>query len=115
MSKMHDRALYSFDAGEMPEDVLVALLKAGETKAYKFFFWEYCDYVNLLAHTLLPSQEDARGVMQEIMREVWLRRKTSWLKAPLKPFLYREVYRKCRPYFTDNKKPTSFFGRLFRL
>ena len=101
-------------APDMPEDVLVSLMKAGETKAYKYFFWEYCDYVNILTHSLLPGEEQAQVVMQEIMREVWTRRKSSWLKAPLKPLLYREVYRKCRPYL-QGQRSSSLLGRLFRL
>lgn len=114
MSKMKDRAIHPFDVADMPEDVLVSLMKAGETKAYKYFFWEYCDYVNLLTHSLLANQDDARAVMQEIMQDVWTRRKSAYLKAPLKPFLYREVYRKCLPYL-GKKKRLSLLSRLFRL
>ena len=112
MTTMKDRNMHPIDAGDLPEDVLVSLMKAGETRAYKYFFWEFCDYVNLLSHSLLPSQaEDAAAVTQQIMQEVWTKRNTSWLKAPLRPFLYQEVYRKCQPYLDQKKRP--LIARLF--
>ena len=112
MSKMKDRSTQLPDVADLPEEVLVSLVKAGETKAYKYFFWEYCDYINLLTHSLLPNEENARQVMQEIMQEVWTKRKKSYLRTPLKPFLYQEVYRKCRPYLEEKKRP--LLARLFR-
>lgn len=113
MTKMKERNVHLLDVAEMPDDMIVSLMKAGETKAYRYFFWEYCDFVNLLAHSLLSSPDDAQAVMQQIMRDAWTKRKTSWLKTPLKPFLYREVYRQCQPYLQD-KKRSSLFNRLFR-
>jgi DNA-directed RNA polymerase specialized sigma24 family protein len=114
MSKMKERNKHLLDAADVPEDMLISLMKAGETKAYRYFFWEYADYVNMLTHSLLASPEDAQSVVQQIMRDVWTKRKTSWLKAPLKPFLYREVYRQCQPFLRGTKRP-SRFARLFRL
>ncbi|TDX00823.1 RNA polymerase sigma factor [Dinghuibacter silviterrae] len=110
---MKERNTHLLDVADVPEDTLISLMKAGETKAYRYFFWEYADYVNTLAHSLLSNPEDAQVVMQQIMRDVWTKRKTSWLKAPLKPFLYREVYRQCQP-FLEGKRRASLLGRLFR-
>ncbi len=94
------------------EEVLVSRLRAGETQAYKHFFWEYCDFINLLTHSLLESQEDARRVVQEVMSDVWTHRQSHRLRAPLKLFLYQEVYRKCQPYI-GVKKPRSLLTKLF--
>jgi|GEM_PF-4133834 hypothetical protein len=96
----------------LPEEILVSRMKAGETQAYKVFFWEYCEFVNTLTHTLLPKGEDAQTVTYAIMGEVWTRRNRSEFKAPLRSFLYREVYRKCQP-FLEQKKPRSLVDRLF--
>jgi RNA polymerase sigma-70 factor, ECF subfamily len=96
----------------MPEELLISRLKAGETQAYKYFFWEYCDYINVLSHSLLNSHEDANTVMREVLHDVWVKRKKTKLRAPLRTFLYQEVYHKSLPYL-EAKKNQSFLGRLF--
>jgi len=112
VKKTHRNAKQS-DVPEMSEDVLISRMKADETEAYKYFFWEYCDYINLLTCSLLENQEDAKTVMRQVMRDVWTKRHDDWLKLPLKPFLYQEVYRRCVPYMGGEKR-RSLLHKLFR-
>lgn len=85
------------------EDALITRMRAGETQAYRHFFWEYCDFINLLTHSLLEDREDAKTVMLQVMSDVWVNRNSTRFKPPIKPFLYQEVYRKCRPYLAMNR------------
>jgi DNA-directed RNA polymerase specialized sigma24 family protein len=110
--KMTDKNIHKNEIADMPEDVLVSRIRAGETQAYKYFFWEYCDYINMLTHTLLERQEDAQAVVHAVMQEVWIQRKSPRLKAPLKSYLYQEVYRQSQPYLSG-KKERSLMGKLF--
>jgi RNA polymerase sigma-70 factor (ECF subfamily) len=107
-----DRGIPPGGLSEIPEEILISRMRAGETQAYRYFFWEYCDFINLLTHSLLESQEDAKAVMLEVMGDVWVHRNSPRLKTPIKPFLYQEVYRKCRPYL-GVKKERSLLGKLF--
>lgn len=103
------------ELSDIPEEILISRMRAGETQAYRYFYWEYCDFINLLTHSLLESQEEARAVMLEVMGDVWIHRNSPRLKAPIKPFLYQEVYRKCRPYLgIEDRKEPSLLERLFR-
>ena len=86
------------------EEVLLTRLRADQTEAYKYFFWEYCDYINRLTFSLVDDKEDARTVMLGIMSDVWANRHIDWLQLPLKPFLYQEVYRRSLPYLNEKKK-----------
>jgi RNA polymerase sigma-70 factor (ECF subfamily) len=109
-----DRGIPPGELSEMPEEVLISRMRAGETQAYRYFFWEYCDFINLLTHSLLENREDARSVMLEIMGDVWVHRNNPRLKAPIKSFLYQEVFRKCQPYLGYVPKERSLLERLFR-
>jgi hypothetical protein len=111
---MKNRPILTLDKNDMPEDVLISRIKAGETQAYKYFFWEYCDYIHLLSRALLDGRGDGetKAVVRAVMQEVWNQRKTGRLKAPLKTYLYQEVYRQSQPYL-DHKKEKSLFRKFW--
>lgn len=113
---MKNKTFLAVDKNDMPEEVLISRIRAGETQAYKYFFWEYCDYIHLLSRALLDGRGDGetKAVVRAVMCEVWNQRKSGRLKAPLKTFLYQEVYRQSQPYL-DSKKEKSVFKKFLGL
>jgi RNA polymerase sigma-70 factor (family 1) len=71
---------FFMDVNHHSEEVLLARLRKGDTKAFELIFKKYWQRLYLIAKAKLVSHDDAEEVIQSIFSTLWEKRKTLLIK-----------------------------------
>ncbi len=82
---------------------LVALIKAGERKAFDLLFKKY--YKLLLANALLivENEDNAKDIVQSFFIEFWQKKIYDCLEGDIKGYLFKCIYNKSLNYIKQKK------------
>jgi RNA polymerase sigma-70 factor (ECF subfamily) len=70
---------------------LVALIRAGNEKAYEDLFFEYHPQLTRFAISITKSKEFARDAVQDVFLKIWRNRAHLEIRVSIKVYLYQAV------------------------
>lgn len=70
---------------------LVALIRAGNAKAFEDLFFEYHNQLSRFANSITRSREFARDAVQDVFLKIWRNRANWEIRVSIKVYLYQAV------------------------
>jgi RNA polymerase sigma factor (sigma-70 family) len=77
------------------DEELLEMLKAGSEEAFKILYNKYYKSLYLIAREVLKNEHDAKDVVQTILIEIWLSRKTLKINVKLITYLATATRNEC--------------------
>lgn len=79
----------------MDDSAMLTALKAGDIKAYQYFFMKYYKPLCLKARMMLNSMQEAEQLVQQIFVQVWEERSYHEIEHSVGGYFYRKVHNSC--------------------
>ncbi|MFV0366158.1 MAG: RNA polymerase sigma factor [Mangrovibacterium sp.] len=83
-------------------ELLIYSIKQGDKNAFRQLFKEYYSPLCFFALKFMRDEQLSEDIVQEVMYDLWSRRKNIDIKTSLKSFLYICVRNKCLTYLSKN-------------
>ncbi|MFV0507044.1 MAG: RNA polymerase sigma factor [Bacteroidales bacterium] len=76
-------------------ELLVCRIRQGDKQAFKQLFKAYYARLCFFALKYMPDEQSSEDIVQEVLSDLWTKRKTIQINTSLKSFLYACVRNKC--------------------
>ena len=76
----------------MKQEINIAELKAGNTRAYEMLFKQWYEPLCRYAYSILHNQEEAEDIVQKIFCTLWEQREKMEIHTSIKSYLYRMAH-----------------------
>ena len=94
-------------APQIPDEMFIASLRAGEESSYAFLVERYHHALCVYAYNLTREKAEAEDIVQNVFVRVWRKREKLKSGLSLKSFLYRSVYNEFIDNYRKKKVITS--------